>query len=139
MALVLDTGVIYAALDSGQPDHERCAALFELREELVVPTPVLVELDYWLHKAGAHAAWDAFVEDVSDRIYTLFPIDAALLDAAAVLQRRFADQDIGLVDAVVFSVCETLGERRVATLDRRHFSILRTQEGHSLELLPSMT
>lgn len=36
MALVLDTGVIYAALDENDADHERCAALIATTEETLV-------------------------------------------------------------------------------------------------------
>jgi predicted nucleic acid-binding protein len=39
VALVLDTGVIYAALDENDTDHERCAALIAATEEtLIVPS-----------------------------------------------------------------------------------------------------
>lgn len=30
-----------------------------------------------------------------------------------------------MVDAAVIAVCERLGETKVATLDRRHFSVVR--------------
>ena len=53
MALVLDTGVIYAALDENDADHERCAALIgSAQETLIVPSPVLVELDSARHSAS---------------------------------------------------------------------------------------
>ena len=43
LALVLDTGVLYAALDENDADHERSVALIPTAEEtLVVPSPVLV-------------------------------------------------------------------------------------------------
>jgi predicted nucleic acid-binding protein len=49
---------------------------------------------------------------------------------------RYADSDIGFVDAAVFAVTERLGEPKLATLDRRHFSVLRPRHVDSLELLP---
>ena len=65
MALVLDTGVIYAALDENDADHGRCAALIASTDEtLVVPSPVLVELDYWLRKNATIDAWLAFADDL---------------------------------------------------------------------------
>jgi predicted nucleic acid-binding protein len=33
VALVLDTGVLYAALDTDDPDHDRCARLMGLTDE----------------------------------------------------------------------------------------------------------
>jgi hypothetical protein len=138
MALVLDTGVIYAALDESDSDHKRCAALIANSEEtLIVPSPVLVELDYWLRKNATIDVWLAFAEDVQSAAYTLWPADASIVLAAAQLQGRFADQGLGFVDAAVFCSCEALGERKVATLDRRHFSVLRTGDGRALTLLPA--
>jgi len=51
MSLVLDTGPILALLDRDDPDHARCVALVDgTAEDLVVPAPVLVEVDYWCRK-----------------------------------------------------------------------------------------
>jgi hypothetical protein len=36
----------------------------------------------------------------------------------------------------VFVACQSLNETKVATLDRRHFSMLRTQDGQALDILP---
>lgn len=117
MALILDTGVVYAALDENDRDHAACAALLSsAEEELIVPEPVLVELYYWLRKNAT--------------------IDASLALAAAHVQARFADQRLGFVDAAVFATCEALGEPKVATLDHRHFGVLRTADGAALRLLP---
>lgn len=137
MALVLDTGVVLAALDEGDPDHESCANLIlESDEQLIVPDPVLVEVDYWLREKTTVDTWLAFCEDVYEGAYRLWPIDGRLTSKAAELQARFADQPIGFVDAAVFVTCEALGEDKVATLDRRHFSVLRTGEGRALRILP---
>lgn len=138
MALVLDTGVIYAALYEDDPDHEQCAQLLqETQEQLVVPEPVLVEVDYWVSQVASVDVWLAFCEDVAAGAYALWPVDGALLLKAAELQVRFKDQPIGFVDAAVLVTCEALGEDKVATLDHRHFSVLRTEDGRALRLLPS--
>ncbi len=137
MALVLDTGVLYAALDSEDPDHAECAALLEeTDEQLVIPAPVLVELDYWVRKVANTDAWLSFCEDVVAGAYAIYALDQDLLLTAAQLEVRFADLSVGLVDAAVFSTCEALGESKVATLDRRHFSLLRTRDGKALDLVP---
>jgi uncharacterized protein len=137
MALVLDTGVIYAALDENDRDHGACAKLISSTEEqLIVPQPVLVELDYWLRKNATTGAWRTFAEDLQTGAYMLWPADASLVLAAARLQTRFSDQSLGFVDAAVFCTCEILGETKVATLDYRHFSVLRGADGNALDLLP---
>lgn len=138
MALVLDTGAIFAALNSNDPDHQSCASLLEdAEEQLVIPQPVLVEVDYWIRKQASVDVWLAFCQDIHAGAYTLWPADASLTLAAAEVQSRFADQDLGFVDSAVFETCQALGEHKVATLDHRHFGVLRTADGHSLELLPA--
>jgi uncharacterized protein len=137
MALVLDTGVIYSALNEEDPDHGDCAGLLEsANEQLVIPHPVLVEVDYWVNEAASVDVWLAFCEDVAAGAYSLWSLDPNWLLRAAELQARYSDQPIGFVDAAVFTTCEALGEDKVATLDRRHFSVLRTKEGRTLRILP---
>jgi hypothetical protein len=44
---------------------------------------------------------------------------------------------VGFVDAAVLAIVEHLGEPKLATLDRRHFSIMRPRHVEALELLPA--
>ena len=138
MALVLDTGPILALLDAGDPAHERSVAMVEeLHEDLVVPTCVLVEVDYWAHKLLGEETWSVFVEDVASGAYRLEPLSLDDLERAAELEREYPDLDLGLVDASVIALCERLDERKVATLDRRDFSLVRPNHCDALELLPA--
>ena len=50
---------------------------------------------------------------------------------------RYADADIGFVDAAVLAIVERLDEPKLATLDHRHFGLLRPRHRESLELLPT--
>jgi uncharacterized protein len=137
VALVLDTGVLYAALDEADPDHEACADLLTTTsEQLVIPAPVLVELDYWVRKFGSPDVWLTFCEEVVAGGYVVYQLDAQLLLAAGQLEAKYSDLSLGIVDAAVFATCQAIGERKVATLDHRHFGVLRTAEGHALEIIP---
>ena len=55
---------------------------------------------------------------------------------ASELERRYASLGLGFVDAAVIAICERLDERKVATLDRRHFAVVQPSHCESLELLP---
>lgn len=137
MALVLDTGPVVAALDRRDPDHARCVALLTGHpEDLVVPVLVLVEIDYWLCRLGGVEAWAAFAEDVAAGAYRVEPLDEADLMRAVELERAYVDLGLGLVDASVVATCERLGEAKVATLDRRHFGVVRPRHCEALTLLP---
>jgi predicted nucleic acid-binding protein len=138
MALVLDTGPVLALLDAGDPDHGRCVRMVEqVGEDLVIPGPVLVELDYWILKLLGQDPWRIFVEDVEKGAYRLHHPDATDLVRIADLERRYASLDLGLVDAAVIVTCERLGEPKVATLDRRDFSVVRPRHVDHLTLLPA--
>lgn len=137
MALILDTGPIVALLDASDSWHARCVSMVEeVGEDLVVPAPVLVEVDYWLVKLYGQAAWETFVEDVCRGAYRLHHPDEADLARAAALERTYESLDLGLVDAAVVATCERLGETKVATLDRRDFSVVRPRHCDRLTLLP---
>ena len=54
----------------------------------------------------------------------------------AELVERYADLPLGTVDASVVAAAERLGATSIATLDRRHFSVVRPKHVESFELLP---
>ena len=140
MALVLDSGVIFGALATSDPDYARCSKLLlETTEPLVVPPLVLVEVEYFVRKFGTIPAWTTFIEDLEAGVYALHEFDSGVLRSSTDLQARYSDQPIGLVDASVFVTCEQLDEDKVATLDYRHFGVLRTEEGRALRLLPDLS
>ena len=138
MALILDTGPLYASLDRSDADHAACRALIESADEpLVIPAPVLVEVDYWIHRRLHAGALVALLADVEAGAYIV--ADLMTTDYARVreLCDRYADGDIGFVDAAVLAIVERFNESKLATLDRRHFGILRPRHRDSIELLPA--
>jgi len=138
VSLVIDTGVVLGLLVRSDPDHDRCADLVAgTDEELVVPAPTLVEIDYWLRKHRAILGWRSFVEDIVEGRYRLHRGDERELHRAAVLEMEYRDLGLGFVDASVIAACETLGETKVATLDHRHFSVVRPRHCDALTLLPA--
>jgi hypothetical protein len=136
VTLVLDTGPIVAALNAGDPDHERCAGLIAATDDLLIPSPVLVEVDYWLVKLGGAKAWSSFVADVTGGAYRLVHPTDGDLSRAAELESTYHELDLGFVDASIVALCERLGQTTVATLDRRHFSVVRPRHCSYLTLLP---
>jgi hypothetical protein len=137
VALVLDTGPLLAALDAADPDHEPCAALVrDAAEDLIVPALVLAELDYWCHRRLAAEAWLIFLDDVLAGAYGVEPPTAVDLRRCRTLQAQYQDLRLGVVDASVIALLERLGERKVATLDHRHFRAVRPAHVEALELVP---
>ena len=138
MALILDTGPLYASLDRSDADHAACRALIESASEaLVIPAPVLVEVDYWIHERLHPGVLVSLLDDVVAGAYDVASLEAADYVRIRELCDRYADSDIGFVDAAVLAVTERLGERKLATLDHRHFRLLRPRHVEALELLPA--
>jgi len=52
------------------------------------------------------------------------------------LVARYADLPLGTTDASVVALAERLGVDELATLDRRHFSVVRPRHVEALTLLP---
>lgn len=136
MTLILDTGPIVAALNRQDPDHERCAAMLADADDLLIPGPVLVEVDYWLVKLAGAKVWGDFVADIADGAYRIVHPTDADLTRSAELEAGYSDLDLGFVDASIVAICERLEQTTVATLDRRHFSVVRPRHCSHLTLLP---
>ena len=137
MALILDTGPILALLDLDDPAHTRCLSLLEdIDEPLIVVAATLVEVDYWIRKRLQPEVWSIFVEDIVDGAYRLECLTLQDLLRVVELQTDYADLDLGMVDAAVIATCERLGEKKVATLDQRHFRTVRPKHCDYLDLLP---
>lgn len=115
-----------------------CRALIEASNEpLIVPAPVLVEVDYWIQQRLNPGVLVALLDDIAAGAYRV--VDLASADYVRVrdICDRYADADIGFVDAAVLAIVERLDESKLATLDRRHFGLLRPRHRDSIALLPA--
>ena len=137
MALILDTSVLYADLDRRDQDHAACHHLVHAADEpLVIPVPVLAELDYLVSQRMHAGIFLALLDDVLAGAYEVVELVAADYVRIRELCDRYADFQIGFVDASVMAIVERLGEPKLATLDRRHFSVIRPRHMDALTLLP---
>ena len=137
MALILDTGPLYASLDRDDADHAACRRLIEESvEQLVIPAPVMVEVDYWVHSRLHPGVFVALLEDIFVGAYRIEELASGDYRRIREVCDRYADADVGFVDAAVLAVAERLNEPKLATLDHRHFRILRPRHTDVLRLLP---
>jgi uncharacterized protein len=137
VALILDTSTLYAALDRRDARHRDCRDLLERAEEmLIVPSPVLPELDYLVAGALGTGAMVAFLADVEDGAFVIEDLLFEDYPRVRDLVDRYSDADVGFVDAAVLAITERLAEPKLATLDRRHFSLMRPRHVEALALLP---
>ena len=135
MSLLLDTGIVYAYYDRSDAWHERARVLIH-RETggLILPAPVIPEVDHLLGARIGPPARAALYSGITGGHFLVADLPQSGYARVADLNGRFADLNLGFVDAAVVALAESLGVLRVATTDRRHFGPLSAALG--LTLLP---
>lgn len=122
-------------LDATDPEHAPCADLLQRSAEpRLVPVCVLVEVEYLLRPWPE--AFAALVADFDVGGLELVELPTRWLLRAGELVDRYRDLPLGLVDATVVAAAEMLREDKVATLDHRHFTVVRPAHTAALTLLP---
>ncbi|MEU7467393.1 PIN domain-containing protein [Streptomyces sp. NPDC044984] len=134
-ATVLDTGPLAAALNAGDRRHSECASLLvSITGRRLLPSPVLTEVCWLLERWPKVEA--AFLSEVAKGTFELVHLTPTDLERMSELVLRYADFPLGGVDASVIAVAERFGVERVATLDRRHFGVVRPTHIPAFTLLP---
>jgi predicted nucleic acid-binding protein len=132
-ALICDTGALIDYLVESASDHRLFRSAIDRAGTRYVPGLVLAEVDYFLR--ADRPAMNAFMQDLARGAFTYAPPTVGQLSRAMEVDRRFADLGLGLVDGSVVALAESLGIRRLATRDVRHFTAVRLRDGRAFELV----
>jgi predicted nucleic acid-binding protein len=132
-ALICDTGALLDYLVAGAADHRPFRRAIDQARARFVPGLVLAEVDYFLRRE--RGAMQAFMQDLALGAFTYAAPTVGQLSRAMEIDRRYADLGLGLVDATVVALAESLGVRRLATRDVRHFAAVRLRDGSAFELV----
>jgi predicted nucleic acid-binding protein len=129
--------VLLAAADRSDPAHERCRELLESHPGPLITTElVLAETGWLLDRQLGPVAEAALYRSVADGEIVVEPLSRADWTRIAELTERYSDQHLGGVDAGLIAVAERLGLTTIATLDRRHFGVVRPNHAKVLTLIP---
>ncbi len=132
-ALICDTGALIDYLVESSPDHELFRAAIDQARTRYVPGLVLAEVDYFLR--AERRAMRVFMQDLARGAFTYAPPSLGELTRAMDVDRQFADLGLGLVDGSIVALAETLGIRRLATRDIRHFAAVRLRDGRAFDMV----
>lgn len=133
----MDSGPLYAYVDQDDRHHQACLdLLLTHRGPLVVPTLVVTEVAYLIETRIGVEAEVRFLGDLASGVFATEPVAAGDWMRMAELVWEYRDLPLGTVDASVVTAGERLGIQEVATLDRRHFSVVRPTHTSVFELLP---
>ena len=135
MALLCDTGVLYALADRDDGWHRRSRRFFaSARDLLLVPVTVLPEVCYLLHARLGPLAERRFLASVAAGELTVEGLGPADTKRSVELLEQYPA--IGFVDASIVAMAERLGLKTIATTDRRHFAALRPRHVAAFHLVP---
>ena len=129
-----------AAAITDDAHHRECvdllASLHLAGRTILVPGSVVAEVGYLLARESGARVEAQFLGSLADG--TLWPVDLTRDDyrRAAQLVLEYASLPLGTTDATVIALCERLGLAEVATLDRKHFTVIRPLHVDALTLLP---
>lgn len=136
--LVVDAGPLVAAAATGDRNHARCVELLSHAiPPLIVPALVVTEVAYFLGDRIGPVAEQAFARSLREGELHAEPVEPSDWARIHELLEQYADLPLGIVDASVVTVCERLGASSLATLDRRHFAVVRPRHRDALTLLPA--
>jgi uncharacterized protein len=137
--IVLDTGGLYAFLDSNDAHHDEARSVVDADPgPFVLPPFVLAEVDYLVQRRlGVRAECD-LLDDVDAGAYTLVTFGDDDMRQAAMLVRQYAELGIGITDASVVVVAARYRTVDLLTTDERHFRAIRPlRGGDAFRLLPA--
>lgn len=137
MAVLVDTGVVVAALDADDTDHANCAELLTThRGPLRIPMLVVAEAAYFIERRLGVQLEVRFLGDLSAGNFVAEPVEPEDWLRIAELVWQYRDFPLGTVDASVIAAAERLEVTEIATLDRRHFRTVRPRHVDAFELVP---
>ncbi len=102
---------------------------------LIVPTLVITEVAYLLATRLGPEPEVRFLGDLASGAFSVEPVAAADWLRIAELVARDRDLPLGTVDASVVAAAERLSIREIATVDRRHFTVVRPHHVEAFTLL----
>ncbi|WP_419853573.1 type II toxin-antitoxin system VapC family toxin [Candidatus Poriferisodalis sp.] len=135
--MIVDTSVLLAALVPDQQLHASCRALLSAARSMVVSPLVLAEIDYFAARIAGVDAELAILDELGSGMFELAPFERVDLIRARAVIERYRDLRLGLTDASLVVLAHRHGTHEIATLDERHFRVVRSLTGQAFTLLPA--
>ena len=135
--MIVDTSALLAYFNAREPDHQAVSGVIDSNDELLVVSPyVVAELDYLIAKRIGVDAELEVLRELSSGAWELADVGVAELELATSIIEKYRDQDIGVADASMVVLADRYRTRRIVTLDRRHFDVLRPIGGGRFSVRP---
>jgi len=127
--IIVDTGVLVAANDIDDYYHDACVELLTVARgsgvKLAIPSTVLAEAGYLIEREGGPKIEAAFLRSLRGEDFEIVSITDSDLSRMADLVEQYSDLRLGTTDASIIAIAERMRTNEIATVDRRHFSVVR--------------
>lgn len=135
--MIVDTSALLAFFDRDEPDHDAVASVLGgTTEPLIVSPFVVAELDHLVATRLGVDAEIATLHELSGGAWDLAALDTDDLTELAPIIEKYRDQEIDVADASNVLLAARNDTRTIATLDRRHFTVLRPLAGGRFTVVP---
>jgi predicted nucleic acid-binding protein len=135
--ILVDTGPLVAAANRTDAHHAASvAALATAKPPRLVPGLIIAEVSYLLARDAGSTVEAEFLRSSTTGFLTVADLIPADLGHSAELVEQYSDMPLGATDACLVALAERLGIVELATLDRRHFNIVRPRHVDTLTLIP---
>lgn len=138
MTIITDTSYLFAVYNPKDINHS-AAADFAFRmpaELMLVPDVVLPELAYVTVRDLGYAGLQSLLSNFVASEVEFTHLEMNDLVRIREIAETYADAEFDIVDCCIMALAERLHITRIATFDRRDFSIFRPRHCEFLELLP---
>ena len=137
MTIITDSSFVYALYNTKDSRHQ---AAMDFASQYVggtiVPDVILPEVSYLFRRDLGYAGIQTFLEHFKRINARLEPLEKADLARVHEIAVTYANAEFDVVDCCIMVLAERLKIMRIATFDRRNFSIFRPRHCDYLELLP---
>jgi predicted nucleic acid-binding protein len=135
--VIVDTSALLAFFDADEADHLSVnELLLTTSERLVVSPYVVAELDYLVQTRLGVSAELAVIRELGSGAWELPGLGSGDMQAMADVIETYHDQRIGAADASNVVLARQFQTKQIATLDHRHFSVLRPLTGGHFTIVP---
>lgn len=132
MISLLDTGFLYALIDSTDEHHVPVlSAMRSYRGSILFPIPAITEVTFLLVNNLGIASVARFLESLKSSPFEMVAPEMSDYSCSAEILSKYHDNNLDFVDALIFAMAERLNITSILTVDRRHFSVC-----NAFDLLP---
>ena len=137
MTLITDSSFLVALYDGSEVHHRKAYDFAANRTEtILVPDLVLPEVGFLLRRNLGYANSFNFFDFFDYSFVRLLPIFEEDLARVYEISRQYESARFDNVDCCIMAIAERLNIRRIATFDRRDFSVFRPSHCDYFDLLP---